>query len=99
MYWLEQRDTNIFEGRRAAKRGQEKQEMKRQFVKKKARTYEIGENVLLTIPSVDKRSPFDPPNLLGVILNKTEGLYKIGTLAGILDSQYIATKLTYAKKL
>ena len=77
-----------------AKRGQDKQinVLERQSVKK-ARNFEIGENILLKIAGVDKRSPFDPPSLLGVILSKTdEDYYKLGTVAGILDSQYISTQ-------
>ena len=82
-----------FDGRRAAKRGQDKQinRMVRQSVKK-ARNYD-WRKYSSKIPEVDKRSPFDPPNLLGIILSKTnEGYYKLGTIAGILDSQYFPTQ-------
>ena len=51
------------------------------------KNYEIGENILLII--LDKW--FDPPYLLGFIQSKTdEGYYQLGTIAGILDSQYIS---------
>ena len=56
---------------------------------KKQQVFGIDENVLLPIPQVDKRSPLDPQNLPGVILNCTdEGLYQIGTAAGRLEAQY-----------
>ena len=56
---------------------------------KRSKIIDIGENVLLPIPQVDKRSPFDPQNLPGVVLNRTdEGFYQIGTATGKLENQY-----------
>eukprot|EP00800_Vazella_pourtalesii_P021151 TRINITY_DN7712_c0_g1_i3.p1 TRINITY_DN7712_c0_g1~~TRINITY_DN7712_c0_g1_i3.p1 ORF type:complete len:119 (-),score=13.90 TRINITY_DN7712_c0_g1_i3:47-403(-) len=61
---------------------------------KKLQVFGIGENVLLPIPQVDKRSHFDPQNLPGVILNcNDEGLYQIGTTAGRLEAQYTGGQL------
>ena len=82
---LGERETTLEQGRKTAKRGQEKQikRMEKQSIKK-ARVFEIGDNILLPIPEVDKRSPFDPPNLPGVITHRSEeGYYKIGTQAVI----------------
>jgi len=49
---------------------------------------DIGTNVVIRIPDVDK-SKTDLPNLLGIVLEKTDqDLYKIGTKDGILDKLY-----------
>ena len=65
-------------------------------IDKKARILEIGNNVLLPIPEVDKRSPFDPLNLPGVITHRSEeGYYKIGTQAGELDRCYLSTEFEF----
>ena len=54
---------------------------------------EIGDNILLPIPEVNKRSPFDPPNLPGLITHRSEeGYYKIGTQAGTFDVCYPSTE-------
>ena len=79
---------NDQEGRRAAKRGQSKQinRMMHQS-NKRIKLFNIGENVLLPIPEVDKRSPFDPQKFPGVILSRTDdGFYQIGTAAGRLEN-------------
>ena len=50
--------------------------------------------MLLPIPEVDKRSPFDPQNLPGVVLSSTDdGFYKIGTSSGRLENHYTAGQL------
>ena len=92
---LEKRNNTIQEGRRADKRGQQEQiDRMKQQSNKKLQVFGIGENVLLPIPQVDKRSPFDPQNLPGVILNCTDqGLYQIGTAAGRLEDQYTGGQL------
>ena len=52
---------------------------------KKAKQLDIGDNILVHVPEVDKRSPFDPPNISGVITERNEeGYLKIGTSAGTL---------------
>ena len=92
-------ETTLEQGRKKAKRGQEKQikRMEKQSIKK-VRVLEIGDNILLPIPEVDKRSPFDPPNLPGVITHRSEeGYYKIGTQAGILDRCYLSTQLEFSQ--
>ena len=92
--WVDARDVDLLEGRLAAKRGQERQisRMVKQS-SKRFRTFEIGENVLLSIPNVDKCSPFDTPNLVGIILNRSdEGFYEIGTSARRLERRYICTQ-------
>ena len=33
---------------------------------------DIGDNIIIPIPVVDKRSPFNPPNLTGVITGTSE---------------------------
>ena len=60
---------------------------------KKIKLSEDGENVLVPIPLVDKRSPFDPLNVPGVVLERSEdGMYKIGTAAGVLNNFYISSQ-------
>ena len=89
---LEERSKTIEEGRRAAKRGQGKQ-INRMIHQsnKRIKLFNIGENVLLPIPEVDKRSPFDPQNIPGVVLSSTvDGFYQIGTSAGRLENHYTA---------
>ena len=50
-----------------------------------ARVLDIADTIIKLIPEVDKRSPFDPPNLAGVITGTSEdGYYKIGTPSGHL---------------
>ena len=67
--------------------------MEKQSVKK-ARHLAMGDNILIPIPVVDKRSPFDPPNLAGVIIESSgDGYYKIGTAAGTLDRRYLSTEV------
>ena len=60
---------------------------------KRIRLAEAGENVLIPIPTLDRRSPFDPQNLPGVILEiQDDGMHRIGTAAGVLDSMYMASQ-------
>ena len=92
--WLENRDGNVQKGRVAAKRGQEKQiEKMVKHSNKKIKLSEVGDNVLVPIPLVDKRSPVDPLNVPGVVLQRSENdMYKIGTTAGVLDNLYISSQ-------
>lgn len=49
---------------------------------------DVGANVIIRIPDVDKGKT-DLPNLLGVVLDKTDqDLYKVGTKDGVLDKLY-----------
>lgn len=49
---------------------------------------DVGVNVVISIPDVDKGKT-DFPNLIGVVLEKTEhDLYRIGSKDGILDKLY-----------
>jgi hypothetical protein len=49
---------------------------------------EIGDNVRLQIPKVD-RGPADPKNLIAIVLEEVrDGLYRIGTKMGQLKSNY-----------
>ena len=92
--WVEYRSTNIQQGRLKAKRGQEKQ-IQRMFQQsnKKIKLAEAHQNILIPIPALDRRSPFDPQNLPGVILEvRDDGMYRVGTAAGILDSLYISSQ-------
>ena len=93
--YLSEREDAIHHSRTAAKRGQDKQilRMEKQSVKK-ARHLAMGDNIIIPIPVVDKRSPFDPPNLAGVIIESSgDGYYKIGTAAGTLDRRYLSTEV------
>ena len=50
--------------------------------------------MLLPIPEVDKRSPFDPQNLPGVVMSSTDdGFYQTGTSSGRLENHYTAGQL------
>ena len=54
---------------------------------------DVGQNVLIPIPLVDRRSPFDPQNLPGVILQRIEDvMYQIGTALGILENLYASSQ-------
>ena len=92
--WLDHGDDNVQKGRVAAKRGQNRQiEKMIKHSNKKIKLSEVGENLLVSIPLVDKRSPVDPLNVPGVILERSEdGMYKIGTASGILDNLYISSQ-------
>ena len=60
----------------------------------KARVLDIGDNIIIPIPVVDKRSPFDPPNLAGVITgNSEDGYYNIATVSGTLERGYLSTEI------
>ena len=74
--YLNEREDAIQHSRATAKRGQNKQilRMEKQSVKK-ARVLDIGDNILIPTPVVDKRSPFDPPNLAGVITGTSQDKY------------------------
>ena len=87
--WLDYRADGVRQGRLAAKRGQEKQ-IQRMINQssKKIKLVGVGQNVLIPIPQVDRRSPFDPQNIPGVIMQRLEDMYQIGTAIGILDHLY-----------
>jgi hypothetical protein len=53
---------------------------------------EVGDNVLVPVPEFD-RGRSDPANLIGVILNKTAGSFKVGTKAGILSGKFSRNQL------
>ena len=55
---------------------------------------EIGDNVAVPIPMVD-RGRGDPRNILGVILNRNENdLYRIAVKEGVLKTKYTRTEFT-----
>lgn len=55
---------------------------------KKFPAVDVGVNVVIRIPDVDKGKT-DHPNLIGVVLEKTEhDLYRIGSKDGILEKLY-----------
>ena len=57
------------------------------------RLAEAGENILIPNPTLNKRSPFDPQSLPGVILEiEDDGMHRMGTTAGVLDSMYMASQ-------
>ena len=92
--WAELRADDIQQGRLAAKRGQEKQ-IQRMIKQsnKRIKLVDVGQNVLIPIPLVDRRSPFDLQNIPGVILQKVDdGMYQIGTALGILDHLYTSSQ-------
>ena len=50
-----------------------------------------GDNIALTVPSVD-RGRYDPRNLIGVVLAvNSDGSFKIGVKGGILKGTYLRT--------
>lgn len=53
---------------------------------------EIGKTVRLPIDSVD-RPKIGHPNLLGVVMEIDNGLYKIGTKSGVLPQRYTRNQL------
>ena len=83
---LEHRAEGIQHGRLAAK-----------AVPKKAvpkKLVDVGQNVLIPIPIVDRRSLSDPQNLHGVLLQRLDdGMYQIGATHGILENLYISSQL------
>ena len=81
-------------GKTEGQRGQKKQIQRMvKHSNKKIRLAEAGENVLIPIPTLDRRSPFDPKNLPGVILEiQDDGMHRTGTAAGVLDSMYMASQ-------
>ena len=96
--FLKEREGSHNQGRTSAKRGQEKQiqRMEKQTLKK-AKQLDIGDNILVHVPEVDKRSPFDPPNISGVITERNEeGYLKIGTSAGTLDRSYFPSEVEFS---
>ena len=92
--WLKRREMNILKNREISKRGQSKQiERMGKQSRKKVHTFVVGDNIVLSVPEVDKRSPFDPPNILGIVLHRSEeGFYRIGTKAGRINRLYIGTE-------
>lgn len=50
---------------------------------KKFKDIEIGSGVLIEVPKVD-RGPLDSKNIEGIIMDKKNGLYQIGTTVGII---------------
>ena len=45
------------------------------------------------MPTLDRRSPFDSQNFLGVILEiRDDGMHRMGTAAEVLDSMYKASQ-------
>lgn len=48
---------------------------------------EIGDSITLSVPSVDK-GPLDFRNILGIIVDKKNDLYQVGTEAGILKGWF-----------
>ena len=62
--WLDYRADGVRRGRLAANRGQEKQIQRAiNQSSKKIKLVGVGQNVLIPIPQVDRRSPFDPQNI------------------------------------
>ena len=97
--WIDYSEKNIRQGRLKAKRGKNKQIQKMvKHSNKRIRLAEAGENVLIPIPTLYRRSPFDSQNLPGVILEiRDDGMHRIGTAAGVLDSMYMASQFQQSK--
>ena len=57
--------------------------------KKKVHNFEVGDCVLLPVPKVD-RGPADPPNLICVVTDKKNGVYQVGSVAGIVKQWFAA---------
>lgn len=78
-------DTTTTE-RQSAKRSLEVQaEQMKKSSDKRFKEGEVGNNVRVPIPEVD-RGRTDHRNLLGIIMDATNGFYKIGTRHGVLKS-------------
>ena len=60
--------------------------------KKKVHAFEVGDCVLVPVPKVD-RGPSDPPNLISVITDKKNGVYQVGSPAGIIKQWFSAETL------
>lgn len=74
--------------RRGAKRAMEEQaEKMKQASDKRFKPGDVGSSVRVPIPEVD-RGRTDHRNLIGVVMEITDGLYKIGTKHGSLKSLY-----------
>ena len=71
------------------------QRMEKQKLKK-AKQLDIGDNILVHVPEVDKRSPFDPPNISGIMERNEEGYLKIGTSEGTLDRSYLPSEVEFS---
>jgi hypothetical protein len=80
---------NIIEHRVGASLGLKRQaEVMFNKSNKKFRTCEIGQNVLVNIPEVD-RSKASPRNVLAVVMQQNSNqLYTLATRDGVLDKQY-----------
>ena len=59
----------------------------KQASEKRFKAAEIGQNVRVPIPELD-RGQADHRNLVGVVLEVKDGFYKIGTKNGVLKSLY-----------
>lgn len=46
--------------------------------------FKVGDSVLVPVPEVD-RGPIDFANIMGVVLKEQNGVYQIGTRAGVLQ--------------
>ena len=61
--------------------------------RKRVHNFVVADKIVLSVPEVNKRSPFDPPNIFGIVLHRSEeGFYCIGTKAGRINRLYIATE-------
>ena len=82
---LTERAANIAASRDQASRGQEKSVEKMLALAKKLKAaFSIGDLVVLKVPDVD-RGPFDPNNLLCLIIEAKNGIFRLACRAGILE--------------
>jgi len=72
------------------------EKMKTKSLEKYVQNYDIGDTVMVPIPKVD-RGPSDPPNLIGVILDRKNDVYQVGCKAGVLKGYYGPETLIRAK--
>ena len=91
------RSEAIFENREIAKKGLEKQAEKMLTLsRQKLPPAEVGQNVLVKVPDVD-RGRLAPRNVLDVVLKINEnGLYKLGTKEGELERIYSRNEFSLA---
>ena len=68
---------NIIKNRETSKRGQS-QRINRlgKQSRVKVHTFVVGDNVVLSVPGVEKRTTFDPPNDFGIVLHRFEVFFK-----------------------
>ncbi|XP_043464212.1 uncharacterized protein LOC122503410 [Leptopilina heterotoma] len=91
------RQENIFSARKRAAEGLELQAKRMKISSDKShRPVEVGDNVTIPIPDVDKAKS-DFRNVIGVVLEKKDELHRIGTRQGIINRLYCRSEFDKCK--